>query len=681
MEKYYQHRRNVSPSPQHAKHGDRDHTPATGSDDDEETLQLQLKAIEAKLKLKKVQKQKLNKDPSESAVEVPSSPKRRQLPPPDPQSPRRTQLGIDKGLKASDVSLKNARSLIRPAGASGTLQPRQTRREPPKATSFAQRLAATRSDDQERAQKQRNTNAGRSRSFGVGQGVNSSQKENKVVGKAPKSSKSGLAHAAPLLNHSPGRKPREQYWRTPRVARTESDQEHEDHDPYSGFLLSKRDLSSSILDQTLQDKEHYPLPRLLKEVHSPDYDPPDVPGDYVVYGIIASKSKPKDHAANNLTTASNPDSQPQRSKFMVIRLTDLEWEIDLYLFGEGFETFWKLTVGTVIAILNPGIMPPKPHARDSGKFSLKLGSSEDTVLEIGISADLTFCKSVKGDGKTCDQWIDGRKTEYCDFHVGLQVARTKSSRMEINTMGTFGLFSNAPDRKGRGGRGGGGRGRSNGNHSRGGGRGRGKKEDTRLQGQYFDREAREQAYTIPSSLQRGGRVTELLDAEDYGPGAGLSAAERLQKRRAAREKERDLARALGDHGGGVGVEYLRSAHQDPEQRKQNSSSQHRPGTEDEPKDASSYGLLRSSAAVVNLDPTNGRQSRKEAVGWSKAFKRGLSPTARARSPSPKKARFMIEGKGVRTPGVDSSREDELRRSAENKKRRPTFEDDDDLELV
>jgi minichromosome maintenance protein 10 len=68
---------------------------------------------------------------------------------------------------------------------------------------------------------------------------------------------------------------------------------------------------------------------------------------------------------------------------MVFRLTDFKYEVDLFLFGSGFERFWKLKEGTLLAVLNPGIMPPR--VKDTGAFSLKVSSSEDIILEMEIN--------------------------------------------------------------------------------------------------------------------------------------------------------------------------------------------------------------------------------------------------------------------------------------------------------
>lgn len=630
--------------------------------DDEETLKLQLQAIEAKLKLKKIQKKRQEARPdtelTTNKVQVLFSPKRNAPPPAASQSPRRTQLGIDKGLKAADVSLKNARNTSSAQTAYAKEEahdnaPRRalTREKP---TSFAERLLASRNQDKQRSDKQVRSQESRSRSFGVPQAMRRQEKENSEPEYQPRNTYSPVD--------------------TTKSSLQKAQSESRDHDPYSKFALSKRNLSASICNDELQDKEPFSIPRLLKEVTSPDYDQPDVSGDYVVFGIIASKSKPRDHAETHKTSSENGD-QPQRSKFMVIRLTDLEWELDLYLFGKGFDTFWKLTVGTVIAVLNPGIMPPKPHMRDTGRFSLKLGSSNDTVLEIGNAADLAFCKSVKADGQLCGTWVDRRKTEYCEFHVGLQVARSKSQRMEINTMGSLNLFQKSSDKRGRSG--GGERGKGSSGHnpfSVGGRRSQQNEKNPKTQGRYYDREAHSAAYSLPSSMQKGTSTAKLLDAEDYGPHAGLSAAERSRKRRAAQEKERDLAQALGREGSGLGVEYIRSAHEERSQAIQRLTTQQHTTSTDDTKDASSFGLVRSKLNPISLDPVNGRKSRKEAVGWSKAFKRGLSPSASTKSPSPKKARFMLDGKGMRTPGCDSVPDEKQRANEPD-------DDDDGLELV
>lgn len=631
LEKYYQSRRPTSPfSPGQPSRG-RTSSPSA-DEEDEETLQLQLKAIEARLKLKKLRKDKAKSSVPVDAVEVPSSPKRRLVAQAAPESPRRIQLGIDKGVKANDVSLKRARSLREPVN-SRTQGQAASNRPVTKAKSFGERLAESRDTDKERATKQQRSQDSKSKGFGLPRQPMLASRDHAIAETLPSKSKKDAS----------------------------------DPCEYSKFSLSKRHLEPSILDEALSNKVIYSIPKLLKEVTSPDYDPPDLEDDYIVTGIIASKSTPRTHAPTHQTsTAGDPDTTT-RPKFMVLHLTDLTWTLDLFLFGTGFSTFYKLTVGTAIAILNPGIMPPKPHMKDSGQFSLKLTSSEDTVLEIGMAQDLGFCKSIKKDGQQCGAWIDARKTEYCDFHVNMQVERTRSGRMEINTMAGFDLFKRPGG--GRGDRGGGAR-------SRGGGRGNGSRNgkrdveapSKRTNGHYYDRSAHSSAYSLPPEFQRaGGGAANMLDAEDYAHTGGATPAERRKKRLVAQAKERDLARKLGAQGRGLGKEYMQSKRvEGDEDAGKDSGSK---VVTEEAKDAQALGLVGRLDA--NLGPSSGVVSRSRSqtsggLGWSSAFKRGLlSPT---RGSSPKKARLKIDGKvGVRVPGrvslpgpdMDAALDDEL----------------------
>ena len=212
-------------------------------------------------------------------------------------------------------------------------------------------------------------------------------------------------------------------------------------DTFSQHHLSRRILPHTTLSRALQQKTISLLPDLLKTIVSPAYEPPECDGDWVIMGIISAKSDPRQTTkTHNASKINDPTSGGD--KYMVMTLTDLKWDIELFLFGAGFERFWKVGVGTVVAILNPGVM--RPRNADSGKFSLTLNSSDDTLLEIGTARDLGFCKSVKRDGKNCGAWVDKRRMEHCAFHCEMAVKKTAGNRMELNNMGK--MFS--PPKKG-----------------------------------------------------------------------------------------------------------------------------------------------------------------------------------------------------------------------------------------
>src|SRR5690606_18180259 len=98
-----------------------------------------------------------------------------------------------------------------------------------------------------------------------------------------------------------------------------------------------------------------------------------------------------------------------------------------------FKKYNVLPVGTVIAILNPDIM--RPRDPNSNKFTLSLNSSEETILEVGHSRDLGTCKSIKKTGDRCSTWVDRRHTDFCEFHVQLDLQKTRSARPELANTG------------------------------------------------------------------------------------------------------------------------------------------------------------------------------------------------------------------------------------------------------
>jgi minichromosome maintenance protein 10 len=455
----------------------------------------------------------------------------------------------------------------------------------------------------------------------------------------------------------------------------------------------------------MADKEIYTLPRLLKEVKAPHYDPPDCESDFVVFGVLASKSSPFDQKASHRTADENKAQEDAfeapRNKFMVLRLTDLKWEVDCFLFGSAFDQFWKLTPGTLLAILNPGVMSPKGN-QNTGQFSLKLGSSEDCVMEIGVARDMGYCTAVKKDGNQCGTWVDKASTEICEFHLNLEIDRNRKHRMEVNGMW---------------------RGQAKNDNMNGkpkswskdaGGFDNPMKKNKKQNTSYHPEFGR--LYSVPGA---GGKsAASLLDAEDMAHSAEQQEASR--KRIAGAQRERDLAKKLGQMGSGVGAEYMRI--------KSTTTTTRLRSTTDTPASSAAgareelfakpsvaeLGLLANKATDQHLSPAKDRKRHfglgalssagADAIGWSGAKKAGLllpKDKARDRSPekgqtkldtpaqksslvrerseegslnnSPKKrARFMLEKKGIREPGresggvellkvgaVDVSEEDEL----------------------
>lgn len=419
---------------------------------DEETLQLELQAIQIQLKLKqkrlrRLQSRKGSSPPPTKLIQVTPT-KRAEIP-----SPSRVALGIDKGLCGRHISLR------RPPESS---QP---------GKSFNERISEARQQEKRDSEKrERLTRLKRQKTTGF-----EYQLEKDSMPDSMPNSTLPVYHSNLF-------------------------------ESFSKLHLSRRNLPQSRLEQHLAGKKAFLIPQLLKVIKAP-FDLPESleSTDFVVFGTVASKSPPLSHKRNQPGSVSFGSAYEEAThseanlngKYMVITLSDLKWTLDLYLFTSAFTRFYKLALGTVVAILNPGIMPPPPGKIDTNRWSLVLSANEDTVLEIGTSRDLGFCQTVKKDGKTCSTWINASKTSYCEWHIDQSLERSRRGRMDV-------------------------------------------------QGAVAPRAAKDRTYLVPRSLL-GSLPGSITDRKD---------PEALRQRLATREKEKKLAAQMGLLGSGVGAEYL-----------------------------------------------------------------------------------------------------------------------------
>jgi minichromosome maintenance protein 10 len=730
-------------------------------EEDEETLQLKLQQIEMKLKLKRLKGKKKSPDSntarSSSAltdssrrsptklqapisqplfrrpdIEVPVSPTRERRQILDPVSPARARLGLSTVPKAQDVSLKRARD--------GTIKPSSVQRAPVArakeetirpVSSFSERLAKSRQEQQEQQARNDRIERSRSNGFGLqggsfdsqisrGAGATNSARSYRSAGeRLPSPTKSSSAaesrsrmgppsSSAPQQNN-PFLTARSQdqlkptsdgHDRNPHVDESDANipwdnkKDGNGYDPFSGIHLSKRHIAHVDAARAMEGSELYPLPRLLKEVKAPEYDPPDCESDYIVFGILAKKSTPYNHKQTHRTNDQNnpqEDASAPRNKFMVMTLVDLKWEIDLFLFGTAFDQFWKLTEGTLLAIQNPAILPPKGN-QNNGRFSLKLGSSEDRVMELGVARDLGYCVSVKKDGEKCGAWIDKRSTQVCDFHLNLMIDKSRKGRMEVNTMWRSGSLDEKQAGK--------------------------RKQDPsqfkkKIPGQHAGEHGR--VWSVDTGF--GKSAANIFDGEDRASVESLTAEEASRKRIAAAQRERDLAKKLESMGGSVGADYLR-ARQTTTTTTVSSTRSSQEKTVFEKPSASELGLLGNKAHAIRLSPAKDRKRHfgtaaissagTEALGWGGAKKYGLllpkpnrigspergqttlkpqppppqpsrsaiRPASQDSSTSPRKrARFALE-RGIREPGRES-----LGTAAAGGRVVDDDDDDDDLDIV
>lgn len=725
----YREMLNTSPTPSPSRGGRASRSPFmsqksdidVSDDDDEETLQLKLQAIEARLKLKRLQKSKASPSQSNSrrpvsdspsmpqsesqrllgspiaprrnlepkspqeAVQVPASPVRKfQDLGGDPSSPTRVRLGIDKGLTAKDISLKRAPNYKRP-GSNVSLArsadiPRSStsasasQSDVSRPTSFSERLASMRTEEHFRKERQAKIKSVRSNAFGIGKEEMEKYKETAVeIPDEPL-----LAPSYSREDVMAGGVPRSKTASTLSRPGTFSTDDANGDQPasfesYSGFHLARRVLPHNVLARHVHGKAMFSIKDILRDIKAPDFNLPEVEEDIVVFAILAKKSDPRSHKppANKKAGV----EAEEKGKYMIMTLVDLEFELDLYLFDTGFSRFWKLTEGTVIAILNPNIMPPPPGRKDTGRFSLVINSDADTIIEVGVSRDIGSCQSVKKDGELCGSWINKKRTNFCEYHSNEAVRKQRSSRIEMNSSG----FGNR-DRSGGGG---------------GGDGGFEQKLNWGKKNKNYDWETRSQFFS-----SRSMSTADLIDGKSRDMSNEKDKAEFLKRNMEAKEREREMMKRLGKIGNAAGKDYMQySGSRDsgaklPRLGASALPSSDAEGSQQSIMDTDALGIGRAGR-TIHLSPIKRKRpdssdagstsSRRSGVtapyGWGgnlkdklSSMKAGEKLIKEQQQPQRKKTRFVTD-KGIREAGRESIGLDYAQRQVS------LDDDDDDEELL
>lgn len=632
-------------------------------------------------------------------IEVPVSPIRKTNPQLVQTSPSRVLLGIDKGLTAKDISLRRAPNykdsqIGREAAPTGGYLRRSrtttsvSSLENTRPLTFNERLASARTEETSRQERQEKIQKMRSTAFGIDQQEMDMYKRNVVeipdeplqptsfsryeimpdsqptTGGLKRSNTAPSVRAAsdkniaaPSAATAPAKKPRTKKPAPGDVPEAEATA----FDPYSTFHLSKRILPHTVLTRQVTGKKHFTIKTLLKVVKAPNFALPDIEQDVVIFAILAKKSDPRSHKPTK-------NGGEDRGKYMVMTLVDLQWELDLFLFNSGFNRFWKLTEGTVIAILNPNIMPPPPGRQDTGKFSLVISSDADSIMEIGKARDLGYCQTMKKDGQLCGAWVNWKRTHYCEYHSNEAVQKKQASRVEMNSSGFGARKYNSREVR---------RYKTNG-------------EPEKKEKGNYDWETKSNWF-----ISRSMSTAELMDDNNRTPSDRRDRVEFQKRDLEAKEKEKEMMKKLGKVGSGAGREYM--AHTGSRANdlsssmvssEQASSSQ---VLDEGPSrlDAKSLGLL-TRGSKIHLSPIKRKRpessqagsvasSRTSAFGWGSNLKDKLSKMKEGEKlrkedvpPVRKKTRFVTE-KGIREAGRESLGNDLVEQQV-------TLEDDDD-ELV
>ncbi len=419
------------------------------SSDDEETLNLKLKAIQARLSLKKLTKRT---SPRPSRPTTPPPKHSTQLPFASPIRSS-TQVPASPSPRKPSLPASPARILLGiDKGRTGKDVSLRTSPEKP-AKSFNQRINEARRHMTEKVTQAKQVSKVRAKKFTNIPAFNARSSSNEV----------------PEL------------------------------DPPTKLRIRRRKASKEDVAIACEGRKLISISQFYALASPPNYEFPEDIVDFVIYGIIATKSDAR------TTTSNNP------SKYCTIQLTDLKRDLLLFLYSQAWEENWKLPIGTLIYLLNPTISPP----RIPSPMSIK-ATEAASIIEIASAADFGVCRSLTVYGSRCTRWINAKITEICEYHVDKGLKKGKNKRMEF-AAGTR-LFD--PEELG-------------------------------------ERRA-DKARSLGYDPEFGSFFTgEQVDKARFDDANSLNNGERLRKEAERRQKEREvLAKLMSSGSGGAGNEYF-----------------------------------------------------------------------------------------------------------------------------
>lgn len=153
--------------------------------------------------------------------------------------------------------------------------------------------------------------------------------------------------------------------------------------------------------------------KILAKITQPDYKEPNY-NNWAMVGFITEKLQVLKTVKNN--------------KYIRLRVGTFEHTITINLFDEAYDKYWKLRIGDLIMVLNPGI-----HKLPKG-FGFHINEALDNILVIGTIKNIAKCNEA-----TCKTFVNPVH-KYCEFHESTQESKfLKNKRMELN--GSIRLFN------------------------------------------------------------------------------------------------------------------------------------------------------------------------------------------------------------------------------------------------
>lgn len=179
-------------------------------------------------------------------------------------------------------------------------------------------------------------------------------------------------------------------------------------DTISGEILSRRYYKENVIEKIVAEVKILRLPKLLAKVVPPKFEEPSYV-NWCLTGIVMHKSEPKTSVNNK--------------KYMALRVGNFHHTVDVMLFGDAFQKYWKVRVGDVIVILNPAVK------KFGNSFSLSILDDLNNLLELGTLKHYGHCAAKTTQGEPCKHVVDKLKNMLCSYHE--ESKYKQGSRMEL----------------------------------------------------------------------------------------------------------------------------------------------------------------------------------------------------------------------------------------------------------
>lgn len=201
------------------------------------------------------------------------------------------------------------------------------------------------------------------------------------------------------------------------IPQTTTQTQNEKIDEFSGLNIKDRTLPAAVVQERLRDFN------LVKLQASGTMC--DMTGAWVTAGVLTGKAKSKNKSGSSYTlwTISNLNYD----------------EIKILLVSKAFDEHWRETEGTIFAIVNA---EAQSSTMGNGNTILKVKKPEQ-LLKLGKSEDFGICKGETKAGNACNNGVNRRKGNFCQYHYKDEARGLRSARMELDggNLGNSVLYS------------------------------------------------------------------------------------------------------------------------------------------------------------------------------------------------------------------------------------------------